>query len=397
MEPVGHAGAVAARASGMRVEFVTEAGELPALAERWEALNDARSDHDAPFFQSFAWNSYVARIRLGGVRNRYRLLVATVWRDDDLIGVWPLSLQRRVGAWIACSLDDPFGPLAGVAFRRREDIGPGVTAVLQELRKRSDGLRIEAVVSGSALHAALLENKIRVVSTQGAVVVGLSEHSTFKSFEQTINSKTRKNLRNLRNRLERTHAIEHKVTDAPAQLATMLPEVLEARTRWIRRNGRMSAAFRDADFTSLVSDLARSGTFHLLGFALATSERWIAAQWGFVHAGRYYAYMSAMDPDCAEFSPGRIHLGMVIKACFERGVGALELMAPAVGYKLEWSDQVKNVDTLQLPFSIKGRMALQVVGWASAQARRLSRALPESIGKPIVNLFNRPWNPRRAN
>jgi CelD/BcsL family acetyltransferase involved in cellulose biosynthesis len=100
--------------------------------------------------------------------------------------------------------------------------------------------------------------------------------------------------------------------------------------------------------------------------------------------------MSAMDPDCAEFSPGRIHLGMVIKACFERGLSALELMAPAVGYKLEWGDQAKNVDTLLLPFNIKGRIALELARGAAAQARRLSRTLPEFIRKPIVNLLNRP-------
>ena len=100
----------------LRVEFKTELSDFPPLAERWETLNRRLSDHDAPFFQSYAWNHYVAQVRAKLSASDFKLLVATVWRGADLVGVWPLALRRRSGLWIARSLDAPFGQMAGVSF-----------------------------------------------------------------------------------------------------------------------------------------------------------------------------------------------------------------------------------------------------------------------------------------
>ena len=113
-----------AGASRLRVDFVTDIAQLPALAEKWEALNVGR-DHDAPFFQSYVWNMHVARVRTAACGSKFKLLVATVWEGDELVGVWPLSLQCTNGVWVACSLDDPFGQFAGVAFGRDEHIARG--------------------------------------------------------------------------------------------------------------------------------------------------------------------------------------------------------------------------------------------------------------------------------
>lgn len=373
----------------LRVEFVTELSRLPALAGWWDRMNDGQSHHSATFFQSFAWNHHVARVRLANAKADFRLMVATVLRDDVIVGIWPLSLQRSAGAWVARSLDDPFGQFAGVSFRDEADIAPGVTAVLGALRGRADGICIEAVIAGSALHKALLEHKAEVTSMQEAVVVDLRPFSSFEAFVKTVGRTKRKALRQRRRQLEAAHQVQHIVADDSETLATIVKETFDTRARWLRRNGRTSPAFRRPEFRALVEGLHGVPGIELRATALQTEQKRIATEWGFVHAGTYYYYMNAMDSDYVRFSPGRLKMGLSFEDCFRRGLKVIELLAPAMRYKLEWKGGTKRLETLSLPLNYKGWFAMNTVDWVIASSRRWSRALPESLRRSLVRRLNK--------
>jgi CelD/BcsL family acetyltransferase involved in cellulose biosynthesis len=377
------------RSEPLRVEFKTELADLAPLAERWEALNRRESDHDSPFFQSYAWNHHVADVRARCSPDHFKLLVATVWRGDQLIGLWPLALKRSAGLWMACSLDDPFGQLAGVSFHDTADIAPGVAAILAALRSRADGLQIESVIAGSPLHTALVHGGATVTSNQQAVFIDLRAFQTFQAFEQTIKGSDRKVLRKRAEKLRRAHEIEHIAVDDRAKMGPLLQEVYNTRLQWVQTNGRTSPAFRDDAFKVVLSDLVHAEGVELIGFALATRAASIAAQVGFAYAGKFYAYMSSKNPDFDEFSPGRQLYKMVIDTCFGRGMKMLELMPPVSSDKLEWNGQLKQVETLVMPFSVKGRVGLHLVHWLFPAAQRLSRKLPEFLRKPLIRRLNR--------
>jgi CelD/BcsL family acetyltransferase involved in cellulose biosynthesis len=380
---------VAEDAPALRVDFVTDLAQLPALAARWEALAARKSDHESLFVQSDHWCRHLAAVRTTASSGRFRMLIATVWRGQDLIGLWPLSLQRASGAWIARSLDDPFGQFAGVLFRDMADIAPGVAAIVEALRKQADGLQIEAVIAGTPLHAALRQAAAMPVGAQQAVYIDLRPFASFKDFAQTVNSKTRKNLRNLTNRLQREHQSESVVIANGGGMPDLLRDTFDERFKWLQRNGRTSAAFQSEDFRPLVAALPQSEGLELIGFALGCEKKWVSTQWGFLYAGRYYAYMSAMDPAYDQFSPGRLHLGMVIEACTGRGVELLELMPPATRYKLEWTDSTRQLETLCAGFTLRGRIALGATRWVMPKVRHLSRMLPESVRRALVGRLNR--------
>jgi CelD/BcsL family acetyltransferase involved in cellulose biosynthesis len=381
-----------AQANPLHVDFIRHIVQLEPLALQWEKLNEMASDHDAPFFQSYAWNYHVARVRLERSPKHFKLLIATIRRGDDLIGIWPLSLQLNSGAWIARSLDDPFGQFAGVVFSHTEDIGPSVAAVVNKLRDGAlaDGLQIEALLADSALHAALVAAGARIRAANLAVYVDLRPYASTADFRQSVGKKTRKNLRNLRNRLERTHQLSEQIIDERSKLGPMIEETFAARQRWMDDFGRTSPAFRDPNFKTVMTSLTLADGINLIGFRLATEEAVASAQWGFVYLGRYYAYLSAKNPDYNEFSPGRMHLGMVIEACMTRGIKLLELMAPASDYKLDWTDLTKQLDVAVLPLTIKGHVAM----WAASMlnsglVRRLLLALPETLRRALIHQLNR--------
>ena len=373
----------------LRVEFKTELLHLPALAERWEALNLCRSDHDAPFFQSYAWNHHVARVRSQNALDSFKLLVATVWRGADLVGIWPLALTRTAGSWMARSLDDPYGQFAGVLFRDTQDVAPGVAAIVRELRHVADGLVVESVIGGSALRAALLQCGAQVSGKQQAVFVDISPFRSFKDYEQSMKGETRRRLRNRTKRLRQAYAVDHVVTTDGARLKQIIGDVFDGRMEWLHRNGRTSPAFRDENFRTLLTELPAAPGIELIGHVLAANQDEISTHWGFVYAGTYYWYMSAMKDGYDDFSPGLLHLGMIIEACIERGLGGLELMPPASRYKLEWSDKVKDVETMVLPLNFRGRAMLQLTNSLMPAAKRLSRMLPDSLRKSIIRRLNR--------
>lgn len=379
--------AVTHRDLAFRVEFLHAPTEIYALAARWTALERLNVDHDAPFFQSHAWISHLAAARTGD--EGYRQFVAAVWRGGEIRCVWPLALFRRQGAWIAASLDAPYGQFAGALFAAKHDAPQCIAAVIEALRTTADGLQIEAVTRGSVLHAALTARGAATVETAQAVIVDLRPFASIKEFAQTVNAKTRKNMRNLTNRLNRAHRIEHVVTFVAEATTPILRQTYDARVAWLHKNGRTSAAFRDHGFRPAVEGLTKAPGLELLGLSLQAGETIVASQWGFAHGGRYYAYMSAMNDAFHEFSPGRLHLGMVIEFCFEHGLKVLELMPPAADYKLAWSEKTKDLDTLLLHFTLKGRAVLGFANVVMPAARRLSRSLPEGLRRRLVRRLNR--------
>lgn len=380
------------RGTALRVEFLADQQPPAALKAQWEALNTTRADHEAPFFQSWDWCAHVAACRLREAGSSYRPLIALVYEGSELTGLWPLSLQSARGARIVRMLDDPFGQFAGAAFSSTPALIAGTRAIIGALRReqRCDGMQIENVPGGSALERALGAAGTRARPSSDAVFVDLASHATFADYRETLNKKTLKNLRNLYNRLQRTHPATHAVVSAPGEpLDRLLRWTFEERVDWLHNNARTSPAFRDAQFKSLL--LSLPGTdIELVGFALEGADTFIAAQWGFRYLNKYYAYLSARNPAYDAFSPGRIHLGMVIDACKASGLDGLELMAPPAAYKLDWSRQTRSMATHSMAFNARGYWALELLAnRIEPMARRASRALPHWVRQPLIKLINR--------
>lgn len=183
--------------------------------------------------------------------------------------------------------------------------------------------------------------------------------------------------------------IEHVVAAGPDGFSTLLGETFDSRVDWLRRNGRTSPAFRTDEFRSVVDGLPQAEGVALFGSSLKTERGWIATDWGFIYEGAYYDYMSAMDIDYSEFSPGKLNVALFLEECFRRGIKVVEFLAPALDYKLEWTDRLKKVETMSLPFSVRGRLSANAAEWVMPRVRRLSRMLPETLRKSLVHRLNR--------
>lgn len=379
------------RSEAPRVVFHRDAADLAELEPAWSRL--AESTDGPVFFQSFAWICHIAKVRLEKTPKSWRLCLATLWRADDLVGVWPLSLQKAGFCWIVKCLDDPFGQFAGLLLDPDENPMTGIDAVIRELKAEgvAAGLQIERVIEGSALHHQLAAAGASVAFSDQSVYLDFHPFERFEDYQKSVNAKTRKNLRNAANRLTRDHQFFHEVTSEQTDIAAIIREAFEGRLVWMQDNAKTAPAFRDPAFRPVLDLLMDSPVkTQLLAFRLKTAKETISVQWGFLHQNRYYAFISARNPAFDSYSPGRIHLGKVLESCFRRRIEVVELMAPASDYKLNWTKSCRRIDDFGLPFTPGGYLYLEV--WrrhGRAMAKRLYNSLPDSLRRHVSQATNK--------
>ena len=151
--------------------------------------------------------------------------------------------------------------------------------------------------------------------------------------------------------------------------------------------GKSTDAFRDPDFGRFVArfaDAADTG-IEILAVALRHGGKPIAEQWGFVHKGRYYAYVASWDPAYEEASPGKLIMEEVLRACHARGVEVADFLMPAARYKLTWAEAATPVYDIVLPLTLRGRLTAKLwTGWLRPVAKQAVLALPGSVRARIV-------------
>jgi CelD/BcsL family acetyltransferase involved in cellulose biosynthesis len=365
-------------------------GQIRALLPEWRELE--RRTTAPVFFQSAAWVAHVVDVYtqnpdLGPLE----AVVLTVRFNDRLVAVWPLRRRRVLGTRVLHDLSDPFGQYSDLLIDPAADRAIVLDALLAYARALGDdGLVLRKVRDDSPLAALLGLAAARRAGQEAAPFVDLGLYPTFEAFHKTLKPKTRKNIRNAMNRLERMGPVQHDHLSDRRAIAAALGEAFEVRREWLSAQGLSSAAFSDPAFSRLVASLAEDDQIRIAVMRLTVGDRTAAIQWGFIAGARYYAYIAARNPVFDTQSPGKLHLEFVVRCCQEAGLRYVDLLAPAVPYKLTWATGTMPIADIVLPFTRRGRLLLGV--WQQGlrpAALNLYRRLPLRIRQPIARLANR--------
>jgi CelD/BcsL family acetyltransferase involved in cellulose biosynthesis len=379
----------------LRVETLTRFTDAENLIPQWRQL-EARQGR-AVLFQSAAWCLYVWRTRLavsGEKAPEPRVIV--VRQADDVIAIWPLAVQGGLAGRIAQDLTEPFGQYSDILLAPEADANAVREAVFAELtRWRIDALVLRRVREDAALAPWLAACGARLGADEGAPQIAIERLGGVEAWRRSLNAKTRKNLRNYRNRLAREGRIVHSVIDDPAERSDVVARCFDGRAGWLQSSGLTSSAFADPAFEAVVAGLASGvrGGPRVVALRLALerddtdgpANTDLSLHWGVEHDGRYYAYMAARNPAFDGFSPGRLHLEDVIASMAARGNGTIDLQVPAVPYKTSVATDVIAVAAWALPFTWRGRVVVQ--GWYNSVRPRLKAALlrlPPGIRRVVL-------------
>ena len=378
-------------ALGAGVTVATDAKAFAALGADWQRLDRAAANPS--LFQSFAWCRAVYDHHLRCSR-RFEPLVVALRSRGRLIGILPLQRKRFGPTRFATGFGEPYQQYTDVLLA--PDAPADAAARLLDAACRlpeCDGLHLLKVRDDSALAPLLAARNATRSNEDAAPFVDLAPFPDFKAYHTTVNAKTRKNMRNARNRLARDGTLSHHVLSDPTEIAALIERAHLGRERWLEAQGLTSRAFRDptfGDFTRAIARVENGSAISVMAMSLMLDDIPIADQWGFVFNGRYYAYVATWAPEFEEASPGKLHLEEVIRACKERGVAVADFLMPAARYKFTWASEAMPVADYALPLSFSGRIAFSAwAGRVRPFLKRTALKLPTGIRSRIAKLLLR--------
>jgi len=344
----------------LRADVVRTREAFDAMAPQWRAL-EAQVD-GAVLFQSSGWARAVFDFEAARGNMTFDPVVVTLSDGQRLVAVLPLERIRTRARTVLAPLGHAFSQYSDVLIGAGPEPRDAMARLLRAAVRAApcDAVSFLKVRDDSMLARAMPANHLVTGTEQGAPYVALDAFADYATYFQTIKPKTRKNMRNARNRLERDGAVTHHLAATPAETLGIITRTLSGRADRLRDQGLTSRAFRDAAFTTFCTAMAGRDDLPVLAMSLRHRDEPIAEQWGFVHKQRYYAFVASRDFSNSEESPGKLHLGEVIHACAERGLAGADLMVPVMPYKLTWATGVVAVRDYALPITPRGMLVLQL-------------------------------------
>jgi CelD/BcsL family acetyltransferase involved in cellulose biosynthesis len=366
--------------SGLRIAVIRTREAFDEIAPLWAALEGSVAG--AVLFQSSSWCRAVFDFEAARGNTAFDPVIVTLGDGKSLHAVLPLerisTATRTVLAPIGHAFAQYSDLLLADGIEPRAAVGQLLKSAIAEAP--CDAVSLLKVRSDSALARGMPANHLVTGTEQGAPYVALSDFADFAGYFATIKAKTRKNMRNARNRLERDGEVTHHVATDNAQTLGVIARTLAGRAGRLKDQGLTSRAFGDGAFVDFCMTLPAQAGLQVMAMSLRHGQAPIAEQWGFVHNRRYYAFVASRDFSNSDESPGKLHLGEVIHACSERGLVGADLMVPVMPYKLTWATEVVNVTDYALPVTPRGRFLLWL--WDQnlrPMAKRVVLAMPKGI------------------
>jgi CelD/BcsL family acetyltransferase involved in cellulose biosynthesis len=315
-------------------------GTLEHLRASWESVAWDRLDPVREYFLTVVRSRpEVAGVHAFFLPDEGRPEVAFVGRIEEV----PLGLSvgyRRIYSPKIRAITLVHGGTAGIDTAERAE---GVLRRLRDALEEgtADALILPAVRTDSQLFAAAMD--VRFPARQPVVARsvhwGLRLPDTFDAFLASRSSRTRKNLRVDRNRLQRDHgdSIELRVFREPAEADELFRDVRSLAAKTYQHG--LGVAFADtADDEALISLALDRGWFR--AYVLYVRGAPIAFWQGSVYARTFFTGTPGYDPSFADYGIGRYLLVRVIEQlCEDDEVDAIDYGFGDAEYKRRFGNE----------------------------------------------------------
>ncbi len=265
--------------------------------------------------------------------------------DGGRVVLWPLVLDRggMKNAWLKFLV-----PVGGYEFDYHDPILnfeplEGFWAefwerFIKEYRQANDGqvdyLFVPRVRGGNDGEG--------FVQTTCAPYLELSGFGTFEEYLAAGSKHLRQDIRRQRRRLEKLGTVKYHEygRDEVAGAVGILPAFLDA------HSARWCDAHKAADFYErLVREGLAEGYLHIS--ILTVDAEAVSWHFGFKHHKRFYYYMPAFNSEYMAYSPGKVHLAMLLERAIDQGVEVFDFLTGDEAYKKVWTDKEESLYCLK--------------------------------------------------
>jgi CelD/BcsL family acetyltransferase involved in cellulose biosynthesis len=322
--------------SGICLQLIADVGALRTLEPAWRELEQRAVD--CHFTQSFDW------CRLGWEERVFetgdKLHVATVWRADDLIAVWPF-IQRRRGRVlridpVSCGLNEEYGnPL----FAPGEDTFETCAALLRVLTSGIDIMHVPFLREGSNMQKAIEARKaLKFAVPIDAFAVDRQSAATFEALIAGYPKKLRVNLRSARKRLGELGKVSFELPDEARGQIETIDWILQQKRAWLQRKDKSRDWFFKEETRQFLQGAAtiRNVVGRLGLFVLKLDGVPVAAVVSTIDRRRIEMHVTTFDPAYARFSPGMLLIEDMLRWGFERNL-SFDMRTLKAEYKERWA------------------------------------------------------------
>ena len=334
------------------VERISDPVRFAALRPEWDELLDASA---AAIFTAWEW-LYPWFHRLG--RNR-ELQILTVRNDGgDLVGIMPLSLERRraLGRSVRrlSFLGDARVGSEYLDLIARRGLETAVAAEISAaLRDRNDWhlLDLLDLPEDSATLAAFREAfsapefSVRI---RQRCVCPYQSFAAGETFDRYLRRTARRENYLRRSRWLRAQPGFHIERDSEPDCLTLpLAEFFRLHTlRWAGDSDGVAGAAVEAFHRDAAVLLAERGQVRL--YTLKVAGRALASVYAIVHGRKFVFYQSGYDPDWRSNSVGLVLLGETFRDCIDSGFREYDFLRGSEPYKLEWTTQRRRTVAMRV-------------------------------------------------
>lgn len=293
------------------------------LVDQWRAL--AERVRASPFLHPSAVLAWAEAFGAGP------LTLATVRRDGDLVAALPL-LERRQRLTSAANWHLVETGLLALD----EDASLALAASLATAERRLSLALLDAQ-SAARVRRALVATGLRVEAETAVESPYLDVDGDWPTFEKSIPSKRRSDLRRLRRRLEERGEVTVERIERRDGVEPVLAELIELEAAgWKRERGTAIAQQAESAryYSALADEAAQLGWLRL--HVLRLDGRTIAASFGLEAHGVFYGMKLGFDLELRKLAPGRLLLHEVVRDAFEHGLTRVEMLGDDDAYKREW-------------------------------------------------------------
>jgi CelD/BcsL family acetyltransferase involved in cellulose biosynthesis len=307
--------------------------------------------------------------------------IVTAYQGDRLVGVFPLCIRRgvakegkaRVLEFSGGSQSDLHDII--VDPQTAGEVVQQFETQIDVLRSSVDVVRLQNMPADSLSVGQLCRRYQPYISMIRHPFLDLT--GDYPLLEKKWRASHRGDVRRQRRRLEQQGALALEVIGDIGTALKKLDEFFAVyRTKW--RSDRNPRVLKDPlwqgplqqFYIRLCTALGLKCGVHFSVLTLA--GRPISFHFGFLYRGRLYYYRPTYDRSYQNFSPGKVHIAMLLELGCEEGWREFDFLLGDEDYKYAWTNQERYAKTLTFrgKRAVLGCMAAWWLGRGQSLARR---------------------------
>lgn len=368
--------------------------DLVHLADEWRALQAAsamKSLFVSPEWTQLVWGHF-------GTPGNLWLLTA---RDGDgrLVGLAPLMIHK-------------YRPFAGVQWRQLgfvaqtlatshidfialpgadANVARGFLARIQAEKHRWDTLHLANLSADSETWTLFHEDpSISLDETEPEEMACIAFKGNWDDYYNAISSGKRKEQRKFHRQIDEAFPNRwgwEAITD-PAALGPAMEDMIRLHQAKWEAAGELGAFGKPevaAFHRNAAATLLQQGILRL--YRLSIDGKTAAVLYGYRYMGRHYDFVSGWEITFADWSPGEILTGLVLRQAVEEGCTHYDFMMGAQPYKLRWGAETAPSQTVQWVASARARRERSLILKAREAWQKVKAALPEDFRRRVVRVM----------